>query len=137
MKLEGEEEELSWRLGIEKQLSSQRPEEERLGNCKVGPHRDEGGFLLNGVVARKFASAGQQRTLVIALKLAELQLIGELHGEPPILLLDDVLAELDPQRQLLLLDCVGNTHQCLISATHDDCFEQAWNAGSQILNLVN
>jgi DNA replication and repair protein RecF len=59
---------------------------------------------INGTAARRFASAGQQRTLVLALKMAELQLVGELCGEPPLLLLDDVLAELDPTRQLALLE---------------------------------
>ncbi len=131
--LEGEEEEESWRKSIEKQLLSQRSNEERLGRCKVGPHRDEIAFLLNGVDARRFGSAGQQRTLVLALKLAELELVGELYGESPILLLDDVLAELDPTRQLLLLDAVGETHQCLVSATHLDAFEGAWQRNSQVV----
>ena len=131
--LEGEEQEESWRISIEYQLLAQRSTEERLGRCKVGPHRDEIGLLLNGVEARRFGSAGQQRTLVLALKLAELDLIGELYGEPPILLLDDVLAELDSTRQLLLLDAVGETHQCLVSATHLDAFVGAWQKHAQIL----
>ena len=54
-----------------------------------------------------------------------------------ILLLDDVLAELDKTRQFLLLDAVGEKHQCLISATHLDAFEQDWNVDSQILKLDN
>ncbi|AAQ00772.1 DNA recombination and repair protein RecF [Prochlorococcus sp. SS52] len=134
--LEGEEEELAWRLTIEKQLAEQRNEEERLGICKVGPHRDEVLFLLNGVPARKFGSAGQQRTLVLALKLAELEFVGEMYKDPPILLLDDVFAELDPIRQLLLLEAVGDNHQCLISATHLDAFEGDWRKNSQILELA-
>ncbi len=132
--LEGDEEEESWRISIEQQLLSQRSDEEKLGRCKVGPHRDEVSFLLNGVDARRFGSAGQQRTLVLALKLSELELIGELYGESPILLLDDVLAELDPTRQLLLLDAVGETHQCLVSATHLDAFEGAWQRNSQVVD---
>ncbi len=133
--LEGEEEELSWRLSIQKQLSDQRVDEERLGICKVGPHRDEIAFLLNGVPARKFASAGQQRTLVLALKLAELEFVGDIYNEPPVLVLDDVFAELDPMRQLLLLEAVGDNHQCLISATHLEAFEGNWRQESQILDL--
>ncbi len=131
--LEGSEEEESWRLSIEQQLLEQRTNEERLGRCKVGPHRDEVDFLLNGVAARRFGSAGQQRTFVLALKLAELELVEELFGEPPILLLDDVLAELDQNRQLLLLDAVGETHQCLVSATHLEAFEGDWQRQSQVL----
>ncbi len=131
--LEGEEAEEPWRLAVEKQLLSQRDDEERLGICKVGPHRDEVEFLVNGVAARRFASAGQQRTLVLALKMAELQLVGDIYGVPPLLLLDDVFAELDPIRQLLLLEAVGEKHQCLVSATHIDAFEGAWRHESQIV----
>ncbi len=131
--LEGEEAEEPWRLSIEKQLLDQRSFEERMGICKIGPHRDEVEFLLNGVGARRFGSAGQQRTLVLALKLAELEIVGELCGEPPLMLLDDVLAELDPGRQLLLLEAVGQKHQCLISATHLEAFEGNWKRESQVV----
>ncbi len=135
--LETNEDEVGWKNSIENQLLNQRENEEKLGICKIGPHRDEVEFLLNGMQARRFGSSGQQRTIVISLKLAELELIGQLYGEPPLLLLDDVLAELDPHRQLLLLDAVGNEHQCLISATHLDAFEKDWNSNSQILKLDN
>ncbi len=131
--LTGEEQEEPWRLSIEKQLAEQRLEEERLGSCKVGPHRDEVEVLLNGTPARRFGSAGQQRTIVLALKLSELELIGNLYGDPPLLLLDDVLAELDQTRQLLLLEAVGETHQCLVSATHLDAFEGDWRKCSQLV----
>ncbi len=131
--LEGDEAEEPWRLAIESQLLAQRSEEERLGSCRVGPHRDEIGLLLNGNGARRFGSAGQQRSLVLALKLAELELVSELCGEPPLLLLDDVLAELDPRRQKMLLDAVGEKHQCLISTTHLEGFQTEWQQGSQII----
>ena len=134
-RLEEEEAEEPWRLSIEEQLRAQRSEEERLGSCRVGPHRDEVGLMLGGTPARRFGSAGQQRSLVLGLKLAELELVTQLFGEPPLLLLDDVLAELDPSRQRLLLDAVGNDHQCLVSATHLDGFDAGWRAQSQILNL--
>ncbi len=133
--LEGEEEELRWRLAIEAQLAFQRKDEERQGICKVGPHRDEIAFFLNGVPARKFGSAGQQRTLVLALKLAELELVGEIYNQQPLLLLDDVFAELDSTRQFLLLEAVGAEHQCLISSTHLDVFEGDWKKDAQILEL--
>ena len=133
-KLDALEAEEPWRLSIEEQLKEQRPEEERLGSCRVGPHRDEVAFLLGGNPARRFGSAGQQRTLVLALKLAELELISQRSNEPPLLLLDDVLAELDPDRQQLLLEAVGNSHQCLISATHLNAFEGGWRQHAQILS---
>jgi len=131
--LEAEEAEEPWRLAIEEQLKQQRPEEERLGSCRVGPHRDEIDLMLSGSPARRFGSAGQQRTLVLALKLAELELVTQLCGEPPLLLLDDVLAELDPVRQQLLLEAVGTSHQCLVSATHLEAFDGGWRQDAQIL----
>ena len=133
-RLEAEEAEEPWRLAIEEQLRAQRSEEERLGSCRVGPHRDEVGLMLGGAPARRFGSAGQQRSLVLGLKLAELDLVTQLFGEPPLLLLDDVLAELDPTRQRLLLDAVGNDHQCLVSTTHLDGFDAGWRKRSQILS---
>ncbi len=134
-KLVDEESEKLWREGIERQLLEMRSEEELTGICRIGPHRDDVQFLVNEVDARRFCSAGQQRTIVLALKLAELELIKTLHAKSPILLLDDVLAELDPKRQLLLLDAVGQEHQCLISATHVESFEGDWVRNSQVMRL--
>ena len=71
---------------------------------------------------------------MLGLKLAELELVTQLFGEAPLLLLDDVLAELDPTRQHLLLEAVGQEHQCLVSATHLSGFEGGWREHSQILN---
>jgi len=133
--LEGEEAEGPWRDALQAQLAAQRSEEWRLGQCTVGPHRDEIGLLLGGQPARRYGSAGQQRTLVLALKMAELELVGAVVGEPPVLLLDDVLAELDPQRQQLLLEAVGEGHQCLVSATHLDAFDGGWQQNSQVIQM--
>ena len=133
--LEGEESERLWRESIERQLLEMRSEEEITGNCRVGPHRDDVQFSINDVDARRFGSAGQQRTIVLSLKLAELELIKMVYGKSPILLLDDVLAELDPKRQLLLLEAVGQKHQCLISATHLESFEGEWVRNSQLMEL--
>jgi DNA replication and repair protein RecF len=85
--------------------------------------------------ARRYGSAGQQRTLVLALKLAELELVHQLCGAPPLLLLDDVLAELDPGRQQLLLEAVGEGHQCLVSATHLGAFSGGWRSRSQVIQV--
>ena len=133
--LEGEEAEAPWRDALLEQLHRQRPEELRLGQCSVGPHRDEIALELGGQPARRYGSAGQQRTLVLALKLAELELVRQLWGEPPLLLLDDVLAELDPGRQQLLLEAVGEGHQCLVSATHLGAFSGGWNQRSQVVTV--
>jgi DNA replication and repair protein RecF len=133
--LEGEEAEAPWRDALLEQLRQQRPEELRLGQCGVGPHRDEVALELGEQPARRYGSAGQQRTLVLALKLAELELVQQLWGEPPLLLLDDVLAELDPGRQQLLLEAVGEGHQCLVSATHLGAFSGGWHQRSQVVTV--
>ncbi len=99
----------------------------------VGPHRDEVELTINQTPARQYGSQGQQRTLVLALKLAELQLIEEVVGEPPLLLLDDVLAELDPSRQNQLLDAIQDRFQTLITTTHLGSFDSQWLNSSQIL----
>lgn len=127
--------EATWREALAAQLASQRAQELRLGQCTVGPQRDDVQLVLAGQAARRYASAGQQRTLVLALKLAELELVGQVLGEPPLLLLDDVLAELDPQRQQRLLEAVGQGHQCLVSATHVDLFSAGWRAASQVIRI--
>jgi DNA replication and repair protein RecF len=130
-----EEEEEAWRQALEEQLRRQRSEELRLGSCQVGPHRDEIELRLAEQPARRYGSAGQQRTLVLALKLAELELVGQVVGHPPLLLLDDVLAELDPERQQLLLDAVGEGHQCLVSATHLEAFRGGWTRAAQVVHM--
>ena len=129
------EQEGPWRDSLLEQLRAQRPEELRLGQCSVGPHRDEVVLELGEQPARRYGSAGQQRTLVLALKLAELELVQQLWGEPPLLLLDDVLAELDPDRQQLLLEAVGEGHQCLVSATHLGAFSGGWHERSQLVTV--
>jgi len=134
--LEGEEAEGPWREALLEQLRTQRDTELRLGQCTVGPHRDEIALEIGEQPARRYGSAGQQRTLVLALKLAELNLVHQLWGEPPLLLLDDVLAELDPTRQQLLLEAVGDGHQCLVSATHLGAFSGGWHECSQMVTLT-
>lgn len=103
------------------------------GTTLVGPHRDEIELIINQTPARSYGSQGQQRTLVLALKLAELKLIEDVVGEPPLLLLDDVLAELDLNRQNQLLDAIQDRFQTLITTTHLGSFDAQWLKSSQIL----
>ncbi len=105
------------------------------GTTLVGPHRDEIELIINQTPARSYGSQGQQRTLVLALKLAELKLIEEVIGEPPLLLLDDVLAELDLNRQNQLLDAIQDRFQTLITTTHLGSFDAQWLKSSQILKV--
>ncbi|MEO0828774.1 MAG: DNA replication/repair protein RecF [Cyanobacteria bacterium J06639_16] len=101
----------------------------------VGPHRDDVDFLINNTPARQYGSQGQQRTLVLSLKLAELKLIEAVVGEPPLLLLDDVLAELDLNRQNQLLDAIQDRFQTLITTTHLGSFDAQWLDSSQVLTV--
>ncbi len=109
---------------------------ERLrGSSLVGPHRDEVQLTINAHPARTFGSQGQQRTLVLALKLAELELQEAVLGEPPLLLLDDVLAELDLVRQEQLLLAIGSRVQTLITTTHLGGFGTPWLDTAQVLQV--
>lgn len=79
-------------------LAGARADDVRRGVSTVGPHRDELGLWIGGLPARTHASQGEQRTLALALRLAVHQVVGEVAGSAPILLLDDVFSELDPAR---------------------------------------
>ena len=116
-------------------IEQRRLVEQHQGKTVVGPHRDEVELTINQTPARSYGSQGQQRTLVLALKLAELKLIEEVIGEPPLLLLDDVLAELDPNRQNQLLDTIQDRFQTLITTTHLSSFDGQWLKESQIFSV--
>jgi len=111
--------------------------EQHQGTTLVGPHRDEVALTINDTPAREYGSQGQQRTLVLALKLAELELLESVIGEPPLLLLDDVLAELDLQRQDHLLNAIGDRVQTIITTTHLGSFEAQWLNSGQIFQVSN
>ncbi len=131
---EEEEEEVISKKIIE-QLLNQRSIEALTGKCNFGPHRDDIEFLINNFSIRKYGSSGQQRTFILALKMAELDLLTKTLNVPPILILDDVLAELDMTRQNLLLNSVGKESQCFISATHLNKFNQSFLGPSQMIYL--
>ncbi|EHI74601.1 recombination protein F [Streptococcus criceti] len=88
-------------------------------NTGVGPHRDDLAFFINDMNA-SFGSQGQQRSLILSLKLAEIELIKATTGDTPILLLDDVMSELDYHRQLRLLDGIKENVQTFITTTSLD-----------------
>ena len=92
------------RAALRQSLREHLEEDIRMGSTGCGPHRDDLDLLINGISARAFASQGQQRSAVLALKLAEAEILGELCGEEPVILLDDVLSELDQSRQEYLLN---------------------------------
>lgn len=122
-------------IKIKEQIEQKRNGEINMGTTLVGPHRDEIDFIINRATARNYGSQGQQRTFVLSLKLGELQLIEQVIGEPPLLLLDDVMAELDLHRQQQLLDSLGNRFQTLITTTHLNYFDSKLLKEAQIIEV--
>ena len=122
---------------LRQELQNRRSEELGRRQSCVGPHRDDIVFKINGIDAVKFASQGQQRTLVLALKLGELEIIKEKTGFSPILLLDDVLAELDENRQNYLLKSIEKDVQTVITSVDTLLFEEEFLKDVQIYSIEN
>ncbi len=100
-------------------LARSRAQDIARAATSVGPHRDDLELTLGGQAAGAFASQGQLRAMVLAWKTAELDLLEDAHGEPPILLLDDVSSELDPRRNEYLFEFLRvKRNQCFVSTTH-------------------
>jgi DNA replication and repair protein RecF len=116
-------------------LEEKNKEEIIRGQTVVGPHRDDVSFFINEINAKSFASQGQQRTIVLALKLAELDFIKDIIGEYPVLLLDDVLAELDQTRQNFLLDSIKDDIQTIITTVDISNFEPPYLENVTIYNV--
>jgi DNA replication and repair protein RecF len=111
-------------------LPDARANELRRGMTLIGPHRDDIKFEIDGHDLQAFGSRGQQRLAVVALKLAEADLMREETGEEPILLLDDVLSELDPEHRALLIRAISATGgQVILTAADESLFQSAELAG--------
>ncbi|HEX6972718.1 MAG TPA: DNA replication/repair protein RecF [Limnochordia bacterium] len=100
------------------------------GSTLCGPHRDDLEFVINGVDARRFGSQGQQRSAVLAAKLGEVAFMREELGEPPMLLLDDVLSELDAGRRHQFVEQVSGRVQTFITTAYLAGFPEALLAGA-------
>lgn len=98
-------------------LEEKKKEEARWGQTLIGPHRDDILFFINGKNAKLYASQGQQRTLVLSLKLAELEYVKGETGEYPVLLFDDVFSELDERRRRFLVETIEGRVQTFITGT--------------------
>jgi DNA replication and repair protein RecF len=111
------------------ELHRRAGEERRRGLSLVGPHRDDLRLLLDGVEVQPYASQGQHKTLLVALKIAECLYLRERSEEPPSLLLDDLFGELDPRRSRRILAMVSELGQTVIAATDAALFQDAivWN----------
>ncbi|MDD6647935.1 MAG: DNA replication/repair protein RecF [Firmicutes bacterium] len=97
-------------------LVSERNDDIRNRTTGRGPHKDDLKISGNGTDLRKFGSQGQQRTAALSLKLSEIRLIEEETGEKPVLLLDDVLSELDNERQTYLINSLGENQMFITTA---------------------
>jgi DNA replication and repair protein RecF len=105
------------REALARRLADTADKEVWNGSTLIGPHRDDLVFELAGRDLASFASRGQQRTAILALKLAELDLLTDLDGRPPLLLLDDVFSELDPERRSHLVRRIAALPQAFITTT--------------------
>lgn len=107
------------------------------GATTVGPHRDDWYFWVNGRNLSDFGSRGQQRTAILALRMAEIDWMARMTGETPILLLDEVVAELDERRRDLLLRYVQNVEQALLTATDPAMFTGTFLERSTTMNVAD
>ena len=111
------------------------PTERQRKTSLVGPHKDEISFFIEGRNARRFASQGQQRTVVLVEKLAEVELVREMTGQEPILLLDDVMSELDAAHRDALTSFVEQSAQTFVTTTGFEVFSADLLDRAQIVCL--
>jgi DNA replication and repair protein RecF len=123
------------RDAFKRALTERRRDELARGMTLVGPHRDEMRFIANGMDLGDFGSRGQQRTAVLALKLAQVSWMRDRTHEEPVLLLDEVLAELDPHRRRCLLVRIGQSDQTIVTTTDVNRFDQEFIQAAHIMRV--
>ncbi len=118
---------------FQKALETSRESETRIGSTLVGPHRDDVDLRVDGLELKHFASQGQHKTFLVALKMAEFGYLKEVRGETPMFLLDDVFSELDEQRGRQVVGIVGGASQTFVTTTDERVFEQTsrWNGANR------
>lgn len=121
---------------FKEQLDKNRKREIDQGTTLIGPHRDDMYFHINGRNVQTYGSQGQQRTAALSIRLAEIDLMKELSGEYPVLLLDDVLSELDNERQTHLLSSIQNKVQTFLTTTSLDGVQRDLIDNPEIFNIV-
>ena len=109
---------------FEKTLQEKLETDLRYSSTQSGPHRDDISFLINGIDARKYGSQGQQRTVALSLKMAEIKLVRKIINDNPILLLDDVMSELDTSRRDALIEEIKNIQTIITCTGYDDFIKQ-------------
>ena len=121
---------------FEDTLRKSRPSDLKQRTTLTGPHRDDLSFIINDIDIRRFGSQGQQRTAALSLKLSEIEIVRKLIKDTPVLLLDDVLSELDKNRQNYLLDSIHDI-QTLITCTGVDEFVNHRFSINKIFHVSN
>lgn len=106
------------------------------GASLLGPHRDDLALTVDGLSAASFASRGQQRTAVLALRLAEARFLLDRTGDYPLLLLDDMLSELDEERRAGVLEVVRSFEQVLITSADADRFEEGFLKSAAVFRVT-
>jgi DNA replication and repair protein RecF len=117
-------------------LRQARREEIGRGMTVVGPHRDDMHFTVDGVDMTLYGSRGQQRTTALALKLAEVDLMAQSTGEPPLLLLDDVMSELDARRRARVMGMIDGVEQAILTTTDWTDFTPDFRAQAHLLQVT-
>lgn len=124
-----------WRERFLEALDAVFDDELRRGITLVGPHRDEIRFTVDGRDARAFASQGQQRSLVLAWKVAEVAVTRDILGHPPLLLLDDVMSELDAERREAFMRGIEGEVQTVITTTNLGYFSDAILSRARVVTI--
>jgi DNA replication and repair protein RecF len=121
---------------LSEELIRKKQEEMYRRHSIVGPHRDEIVIYINGKDARKFGSQGQQRSIALAWKMAEVEVISRLSNQPPILLLDDVMSELDENRRSTLMNYIDKRVQTVITTTSLHYFNEETLDHASVIDLM-
>jgi DNA replication and repair protein RecF len=124
------------RDALRRRISETREKEMWNGATLIGPHRDDVIFESGDRELSTFASRGQQRTAILAYKLAQLDLLTASTGQPPLLLLDDVFSELDPDRRAHLVRRIGALPQAFVTTTTTDDLDPALVAASTVWEVT-
>jgi len=119
-----------------KQLTAKRSEELARGTTLVGPHRDELRFIADEIDLGIYGSRGQQRTSILALKLAETHWMRAKINDWPILLLDEVMAELDAKRRGFLLNQINGANQAILTSTDPEMFTAEFRSQAKMVKVI-
>lgn len=123
-------------VNIYGELIKSRDRDMKLKSTSVGPHRDDIGFYIKDIDIRKYGSQGQQRTAALSLKLSEIELVKKIIHDSPILLLDDVMSELDSNRQNQLLNSLKGVQTIVTCTGLDEFIENQVNT-NRIYRIIN